>query len=116
LVKTCDTQLFKIIAFYFSLPYLADLYGNTTIKESIDETKLNKKKTILKKIPKKLHSKKRRKSIEKALPEEENELSFDSFLRENAEFSKEMAKLAAYEKELESYKLIEEPEVDYLYA
>ena len=70
----------------------------------------------MKKIPKKLHSKKRRKSIEKALPEEENELSFDSFLRENAEFSKEMAKLAAYEKELESYKLIEEPEVDYLYA
>lgn len=46
---------------------------------------------------------------------QENELSFENFLKKNTEFSQEMERLAAYEMEIHSHKLIEGPEVDHLY-
>ena len=49
------------------------------------------------------------------IAKEDVELSFEEFLKENKHFSEEMKKLAVYETEIHSHKLIEGPEVDHLY-
>jgi hypothetical protein len=95
---------------------LAELYGNTYLNDSalecIHNSKLKKTSEILKKH-KRSTVKRLKKNTEEVV--QKNELSFETFLKKNNEFSQEMERLAAYEMEILSHKLIEGPEVDHLY-
>ena len=95
---------------------LAELYENTYLNESAPECINNSnliKTTELSKKHKRSTVKKFKKNTEEVV--QKNELSFENFLKKNNEFSQEMERLAAYEMEIHSHKLIEGPEVDHLY-